>query len=97
MVSSADLSTLLSLASRGDQDAFGRFYDATSHRVFGMALSVVGDRGGAQALTQEVYVSAWKSAPSFDASCEGAGPWLVAIAGAEMREASKQRPIPDPL
>ena len=91
MMSSTDLSRLLSLASSGDQDAFGRFYDATSHRVFGMALSVVGDPIRAGALTQEVYVSAWRSAPSFDASCGGAGPWLVAIAGAEMRVASKAR------
>ena len=38
-----DLAELLRLSSRGDEAAFADLYDATSRRVFGMALRVVRD------------------------------------------------------
>lgn len=83
------LSILLGRVSHGDQDAFGRFYDATSHLVFGMALSVISDKVVAEAVTQEVYVAAWRAAPAFDPSQATASAWLTDIAETEIRLLTK--------
>lgn len=95
MLSTTQLSALLVRIAHGDQDAFGRFYDATSQTVFGMVLSVVGDRRRAEAVARDVYVTAWKSAPTFDSAQKSPRAWLAAIAGAEIKLASSisgQRP-----
>ncbi|MBA2560312.1 MAG: hypothetical protein H0V07_10595 [Propionibacteriales bacterium] len=78
------MSELIARVSCGDQDAFGRFYDATSRMVFGMALNVSTDRTQAEAMTQEVFVAAWRSAPNFDASVWAPSAWLVSITRKEI-------------
>jgi hypothetical protein len=83
-----DLARLLALASTGDQDAFGRFYDATSQTVFGMVLVVVPDRARAEILAEAVYVSAWRLAPTYDADRQTPHVWLAGIVGAESSAAN---------
>lgn len=80
---------MLARVSLGDQDAFGHFYDATADTVFGMALSVTGDRTHAEAVTREVYVDVWRTAPGFDATRRAPAAWLAALAGQRIRSLSK--------
>ncbi len=75
---------LLGRVAKGDQLAFGRFYDATSHRVFGMVVAVVVDRTRAESVTAAAYVSAWRQAPSFDERLLTPSDWLAAITGREL-------------
>jgi RNA polymerase sigma-70 factor (ECF subfamily) len=86
----ASLRELLVRSGRGDQEAFGRFYDATVRIVYGMAMSVGGDPATAEALTAEVYVAAWKVAPGFAANTVGPGAWLAGIARAKIGVAERQ-------
>ena len=78
----ASLRDLLILSGDGDQEAFGRFYDATASRVFGWALGVVGAPGDAEAVTADVFVAVWTAAPGFASSRSTAGKWLAEIAWA---------------
>ena len=42
-------------AGRGDEAAFAELYDATSARVYGLAVRVVRDPAQAEEVTQEAY------------------------------------------
>jgi RNA polymerase sigma-70 factor, ECF subfamily len=86
----ATLSDLLVLAGAGDREAFGSFYDATAPTVYGIALEACGDTARAEALTTEVYVAAWKSAPAFDALAGSPGRWLADLAQARLTVIPRQ-------
>jgi len=83
--SAAELTQLLALVSRGDQAAFASFFDATSPAVYGMAIGAVGDNPCAEAVTREVFVSAWALAGTFDAARSTPFGWLCGIAQAQIR------------
>ncbi|HEY7705048.1 MAG TPA: ECF RNA polymerase sigma factor SigK [Acidimicrobiia bacterium] len=67
-------------AARGDQEAFGSFYDMVSAQVYGLARRVVRDPAQAEEVTQEVFVEAWRRAPEFDASLGSPTTWILTIA-----------------
>ncbi len=75
-----DLTTLLEASSRGDEDAFGAFYDATIPRVFGLILRVVRDRAQAEEVTQDVYHEVWLQSARFDPAQGSVPSWLFTIA-----------------
>ena len=74
-----DLGGLLRSSARGDEAAFAQLYDATSSRIYGLALRVVRDPAQAQEVTQEAYLEAWKSASRFDQAKGSAISWLMTI------------------
>jgi RNA polymerase sigma-70 factor (ECF subfamily) len=67
-------------AGRGDEAAFGRFYDLTSRAVHGVVLRVVRDPSMAEEITQEVYLELWRLAPRYDRSRGGATAWATTVA-----------------
>lgn len=67
-------------AGRGDQAAFGRFYDMTSATVFGIVLNLVRDRAIAEEITQEVYVETWRLAARYEPGRGSAMSWVATIA-----------------
>jgi RNA polymerase sigma-70 factor (ECF subfamily) len=77
---SRELAALLAQCGLGNRAAFGRLYDATSGHLFAVILRIQRDRGVAEDLLQEVYVSVWKSAASFDAARSQPLTWLTHIA-----------------
>jgi RNA polymerase sigma-70 factor (ECF subfamily) len=74
-----DLGGLLRSSARGDEAAFAQLYDATSSRIYGLALRVVRDPAQAQEVTQEAYLEVWKSASRFDQAKGSAISWLMTI------------------
>ncbi|WP_296606153.1 sigma-70 family RNA polymerase sigma factor [Nocardioides sp.] len=74
-----DLAELLRLSSRGDEQAFARLYDATSARVFGLAVRVVRDPAQAEEVTQESFLEIWRTASRFDPARGSALSWLLTI------------------
>ncbi len=74
-----DLSGLLRLSARGDEKAFARLYDATSARVYGLAVRVVRDPAQAQEVTQEAYLETWRTASRYDPAKGSAISWLMTI------------------
>lgn len=63
----------------GDADAAAAFVRRFQRRVFGVALTVLGDQLGAEDVAQEAFVRAWRSAASYDPRRGAVLTWLVAI------------------
>ena len=74
-----DLAALLHHSARGDEAAFGRFYDSTAAQAYGLALRVVRNPSHAQEVTQEAYLEVWRHSARFDASRGSARGWLLTI------------------
>jgi RNA polymerase sigma-70 factor (ECF subfamily) len=77
---SRELSSLLARAGLGDRAAFARLYELTSGHLFAVVLRIQRDRAQAEDLLQEIYVSVWKAAASFDAARSQPLTWLTHIA-----------------
>jgi RNA polymerase sigma factor (sigma-70 family) len=77
---SHDLSRLLARASLGDRAAFATLYERTSSHLFAVVLRINRDRAQAEDILQEVYVSVWRAASSFDAAQSQPLTWLTSIA-----------------
>ncbi len=73
------LSDLLRRSARGDQQAFAQLYDATSSRIFGLALRVVRDPAQAEEVVQEAFLEVWKTSTRFDSDRGSALSWLMTI------------------
>lgn len=74
----ADEAELVGRARQGEVAAFEGLYRAHAGRVFGLCQRLAG-RDAAEDLTQEVFVSAWRSLPAFEGR-SGFGTWLHRIA-----------------
>jgi RNA polymerase sigma-70 factor (ECF subfamily) len=77
---SRELSQLLSRTGLGDRAAFGELYERTSGHLFAVVLRIQRDRSLAEDLLQDIYVSIWKAAGSFDAAQSQPLTWLTSIA-----------------
>ncbi|MDE2567126.1 MAG: sigma-70 family RNA polymerase sigma factor [Burkholderiales bacterium] len=77
---SRELSQLLARAGLGDRAAFARLYEATSGHLYAVVQRIQRDRALAEDLLQEIYVSVWKAAASFDAARSQPLTWLTHIA-----------------
>jgi len=53
------------LAAQGDRRAFERLYREHVNRIFSVCVRMVGDRGRAEELTQDVFVRAWEKLGTF--------------------------------
>lgn len=74
-----DLGDLLRRSGRGDQQAFAELYDATSSRVFGLAVRVVRDPAQAEEVAQESLLEIWRTAARFDPNRGSALGWMLTI------------------
>ena len=77
---SRELSQLLARAGLGERAAFARLYERTSGHLYAVVLRIQRDRAMAEDLLQEIYVSVWKAAASFDAARSQPLTWLTHIA-----------------
>jgi RNA polymerase sigma factor (sigma-70 family) len=64
----------------GDRAALRLVYSETSAMLFGVCLRILGDRSKAEDLLQDVYLTVWRKAASFDEGVASPITWLVAIA-----------------
>lgn len=71
----------LEAVAEGEQAALKRVYSATSAKLFGVCLRILHDESEAEDVLQEVYLSVWRKAGSFDPD-RGVSPitWLAALA-----------------
>ena len=75
-----ELIRLLNHTGRGDQQAFAELYRRTSSKLFGVCLRMLRERGEAEEVLQETYITVWRRAASFDAARASAITWLVTLA-----------------
>ena len=66
---------------RGQPEALEALYRTTSAKLFGVCLRILKDRGEAEEVLQEVYLTVWRKAHVFDPD-RGLSPmtWLAAMA-----------------
>jgi RNA polymerase sigma factor (sigma-70 family) len=75
----SDEALLAGLGSR-DPDAAAAFVRRFQHRVFGLTLSILRDRGAAEEAAQEAFVRAWRHASAYDPRRGTVAAWLLTIA-----------------
>jgi RNA polymerase sigma factor (sigma-70 family) len=71
--------TLLAGFAASDADATSAFVKRFERRVFGLALTIVGERRAAEDVAQEAFLRAWRHAAVFDARRGGVRAWLLTI------------------
>lgn len=81
----ADLSglsdeALLAGLAAGESDSAAAFVRRFQARVYGLALTIVGDSGRAEDVAQETFVRAWRHAASYDSRRGRVATWLLTIA-----------------
>lgn len=70
---------LLAGLGTGDRGAALAFVRRYQRRVYGLALTIVGDEGRAEDVAQEAFVRAWRSAPTYDTRRGSVATWLLTI------------------
>jgi RNA polymerase sigma-70 factor (ECF subfamily) len=72
-------SALLAAVAAGDREAFGELHRRYAAPVQAYVLRRTGDRDAAEELAQEVFVSVWRTAASYDARRAPVGAWIMMI------------------
>ncbi|MCC3276516.1 sigma-70 family RNA polymerase sigma factor [Arthrobacter sp. zg-Y40] len=75
-----DLADLVRRSGNGDEASFAALYDATSSKVYGLALRVVRSPEIAAEVVQEVYLMAWQQSERFDSALGSVPAWLCTLA-----------------
>jgi RNA polymerase sigma-70 factor, ECF subfamily len=78
--SRSQLAAALVRVAAGDRAALRMVYQDTSAKLFGVLLRILNDRGEAEDVLQEVFVTVWRKAGSFDPAKASPITWLVTIA-----------------
>jgi RNA polymerase sigma-70 factor (ECF subfamily) len=71
---------LIDRIARGDASAVAELYDQHSALLYGLILRILKDRAEAGEVLQEVFVSVWTRAESYNVSLGTVVGWLVRIA-----------------
>ena len=71
---------LLRLIKDRDEFALGKLYDNTSKLVYSLILRIIKNVQDTEELTQEVFLSVWGKAATFNASKGSTIGWIVSIA-----------------
>jgi len=61
----------------GDRAALRLVYSETSAKLFGVCLRILGDRSEAEDVLQDVYLTVWRKAASFDEAIASPITWAV--------------------
>jgi RNA polymerase sigma-70 factor (ECF subfamily) len=74
------LRAALKAVAEGDRAALQVVYQRTSAKLFGICLRILSDRMEAEDALQEVYVSLWRRASSYDPARSSPITWLATFA-----------------
>ncbi len=88
----AELAGLLARVADGDMAAFQAFYDRTSAKLFGVILRILIERQEAEDVLQEVYVTVWRKAATFDPARASPITWVATIARNRAIDRLRARP-----
>lgn len=75
----AQLRAWLHAAARHDRAAFRSLYDASSPRLYGLALRILGRRELAEEVVQESFVAVWHHAGEYDSALSAPMTWMTTI------------------
>src|SRR4051812_9669065 len=69
----------MQLVRRGDAEAFAVVYARHASSAFSLAYRMLGSRAAAEDVTQEAFLSAWRSAARYDGARGSVRTWLLGI------------------
>ena len=75
-----DIEAWLAGAATGDREGFRRLYDATSAKLFGLCLRVLGNRAEAEDALQDIYAKIWNNAHRYRSNGLSPITWMAAVA-----------------
>jgi RNA polymerase sigma-70 factor (ECF subfamily) len=75
-----ELSAALGRVAGGSQPALAEVYQKTSAKLFGICIRILGERGEAEDALQDIYISVWRKAGTFDPARASPITWLAALA-----------------
>jgi RNA polymerase sigma-70 factor (ECF subfamily) len=93
MLPSEDIALIRRVARGRDGDAFSRLYDRHAPMVFGLAVRMLGRREEAEDLIQEVFLSVWERAASYDAARAPVGAWILVMARSRCLDRLRRRAL----
>jgi RNA polymerase sigma factor (sigma-70 family) len=70
---------VLALLARSDESALAELYDRYGRPAYGLALRVLRDATLAQDAVQDAFLTAWRTAASFDPGRGSASTWLLTL------------------
>jgi RNA polymerase sigma-70 factor (ECF subfamily) len=75
----APLAAWLAACANRDRAAFARLYQATSAKLYGVALRILRREDWAEEVLQECYVSIWTHAPAYRPGLAAPMTWMTSI------------------
>ena len=73
------LRQLLAACARRDQAAFARLYEATSAKLFGVAVRILRREDWAEEVLQECYINIWSHASGYSEGLSAPMTWMTSI------------------
>jgi len=70
---------LMPLIGEQDPGAFEVFFDRHGGVAYSLAYRIVGERGAAEDVTQEAFISVWRSGARYDAARGSVRTWMLGI------------------
>lgn len=70
---------LMPLIGTKDPEAFEVFYDRHGGAAYSLAYRIVGERAAAEDVTQEAFISIWRSGARFDRTRGSVRSWMLSI------------------
>jgi RNA polymerase sigma-70 factor, ECF subfamily len=94
---SVDIAGLLARISLGDRQALKTLYDAAAGRLLAVAMRILNDRGAAEDVVQEVFVSIWNKSSEAADPTQRSLAWLCVVTRNRALDAVRRRKPETPL
>jgi RNA polymerase sigma-70 factor (ECF subfamily) len=82
---------LIAQVARGEERAVSELYDRYGGIVYGVGMRSLGDRTLAEDLVQDVFVSVWRNAKSFDPSRASFATWVYRMTRNRVTDLARRR------
>lgn len=86
------LTAALQRTAAGDRVGLQTVYRLTSAKLFGVCCRILIDRGEAEDVLQEIYMTVWRKAGDYDPARASPMTWLIAIARNRAIDRVRSRP-----
>ena len=93
-MASPEIAALIDRVAVGYRTAFSALYRATSPRLYAICLRILKNRSEADDALQDIYVSIWRRAKSYDPEAGSPSTWLSSIARHRSIDAVRRRRTP---
>ena len=87
-----EVSRLLLRTAQNDRQSFSELYRQTSPRLLGVCVRMLREPREAEEVLQEVYVTVWQRARTFDPARSSGLTWLIALTRNKAIDRLRQRP-----